>query len=349
MSQMKNKGQPNPILVEVIRGGVVESQHRGSMVAVNVEGEVIYSAGDMTQLIYPRSALKVLQILPLLELDGASKLNLSPQQISLACASHNGTKVHLEAVEAWLAALELNAEDLECGPAMPVHETTMLDLVRAGGVESRVHNTCSGKHVGMLSLAKLMGESTKGYSSYEHPTQQSWLKRLTALSGVNMAEMVWDRDGCGMPAPQMPMDAFARCWAQFAKPENHEEKTARAMQLVINSIAQHPEMIAGRERCCTAVIEATEGEVIVKTGAEGVFGGVIPKRGIGIALKIDDGATRASEVALGSLLLALGVISKKQHTDLNPFFQTPLFNTQGFQTGEVRAASEAWYDLAQSI
>ncbi|MFT5609015.1 MAG: L-asparaginase II, partial [Parvicella sp.] len=111
MSQMKNKGQPNPILVEVIRGGVVESQHRGSMVAVNVEGEVIYSAGDMTQLIYPRSALKVLQILPLLELDGASKLNLSPQQISLACASHNGTKVHLEAVEAWLAALELNAED----------------------------------------------------------------------------------------------------------------------------------------------------------------------------------------------------------------------------------------------
>lgn len=331
--------QSNPILVEILRGGVVESQHRGVMLAVNTEGETLFSAGDSSQLIFPRSSLKLLQVLPLIEQGGIDVIKLSSKEVALACASHNGESIHVSAVEQWLSRLGLDAEDLECGQAMPINEATKLALVGSGGDASRVHNNCSGKHTGMLSLAKLLGVPTQGYSNYEHPVQQAWLKRISELSGIEMQHMAWDRDGCGMPAPQMPLDAFARCWATFAQPENQHPNTANAMQSVLDAIAKYPEMIAGKERCCTAVIQATNGEVIVKTGAEGVFGGVIPSQGIGFALKIDDGATRASNVALGSLLNTLGVLSEAQSQTLAPYFNTPLKNTQGFTTGEIRPIS----------
>ncbi len=329
----------NPILVEVLRGGVVESQHRGAMLAVNAQGETVYSVGDISQLIFPRSSLKLLQVLPLIEQGGVDAFKLSPKEVALACASHNGEAMHVNAVEQWLGRLDLQPEDLECGPAMPINEATKLDLVRAGGDASRVHNNCSGKHTGMLTLAKLLGSPTKGYSSYEHPVQQAWLKRISVLSGINMQDMKWDRDGCGMPAPQMPLDAFAKCWAYFAAPESQEPNTAAAMKAVLAAIGAHPEMIAGKERCCTAVIQATKGEVIVKTGAEAVFGGVIPKMGMGFALKIDDGATRASDVALGGLLAKLDALTEEQAQVLSPYFNTELKNTQGYTTGEVRAVS----------
>ncbi|MEE9447637.1 MAG: asparaginase [Arenicellales bacterium] len=328
----------NPILVEVIRGGVVESRHRGAMIAFNAQGETLLSMGDVEALVYPRSSLKLFQALPLIESGGADALGLSDKQIALSCASHSGEQMHVDAVSAWLNQLGLDEQALECGSTLPLEEPVLRAHIRAGGDGSKTHNNCSGKHAGMLSLATHLGQGIKGYSTYEHPVTQTWLKVMSELSGVNMQEMVWERDGCGMPAPQMPLSAFAKGMAQFAAPENHAPKRAAAIKRVLACMGKYPEMMAGTHRCCTAVIRQTKGEVIVKTGAEGVFGGVAPNLGIGFALKIDDGATRASEVALGGLLNQLELISQAKSEALSGFFEPKLMNSQGWQTGVIRAA-----------
>ncbi len=326
----------NPILVQVTRGGAVESVHRGAFVVTDTTGKVLHSAGDVSQLIFPRSSLKLLQVLPLIESGAVEELGLSEQEIALACASHNGEAMHVQAVASWLKRIGLDENALECGAAMPINEATKLSLVRAGGEASKTHNNCSGKHTGMLSLAKHQGLPVEGYSEYQHPVQQSWLTHLSNLSGVKMSEMVWDRDGCGMPAPQMPLDAFARCWAQFAAPEKQSDTTAIAMRQVLSAIAKYPQMIAGSERCCSEVIKQTQGKVIVKTGAEGVFGAVIPDLGLGLALKVDDGATRASEVALGYLLTKLDALTAEEQSNLAHFFAPSITNTQAKVTGHVK-------------
>lgn len=328
----------NPVLVEIIRGGVVESQHRGAMIALNTRAETLLSVGDTDALIYPRSSLKLVQALPLLETGAADAMQLSDRQIALSCASHSGEKIHVDAVREWLAQIGLDEQALECGSALPIEEAVLRAHIRSGGESSKPHNNCSGKHTGMLCLAKHLGYSSEGYSSYDHPAQQAWLKVLTQLSGVQTHELIWERDGCGMPAVQMPLNAFATAFTQFAAPEQHASERGRAMQRILSCITDYPEMMAGTNRCCTAVINTTKGEVIVKTGAEGVYGGVIPELGIGFALKIDDGATRASEVALGALLKQLEVINSAQYETLSPFFMPPLRNTQAWKTGMIRPA-----------
>ncbi|MEM7193674.1 MAG: asparaginase [Pseudomonadota bacterium] len=336
----------NPVLAEVCRRGIVESVHRGSALVVNYRGDAVLALGDVERNIYPRSSLKFFQSIPLVESGAADHYELTQPDLSLACASHNAETFHVEAVQRWLGKLKLTAEDLECGPALPMHEPTAQTLLKSGDSGSRLHMNCSGKHTGMLTMARYLGEPTQGYSLYEHAVQQIWLQSVSTLLQENALDYPWERDGCGMPAVCMPMRSLAIGFARFSlvEPDGIPSSMQNAIQRLTLALRTHPEMMAGTQRCCTAVIRETSGEVLVKTGAEAVFGGVIPKCGLGFAIKIDDGNPRGSEVALGALLGRLGVMDEQVALRLKSFFNPVVKNSQGWETGEIRA-SKIWQSV----
>jgi len=338
---MRNQNHLNPILVNVIRGTEVESNHRGSMVVVDTAGKILDQIGDPERAIYPRSALKFLQAIPLVESGAADAFSLTEKEVALACASHNAESFHVDLVNGWLDKLDLSGDDLECGPTLPLNEKAAHTLIASGGKPTRVHQNCSGKHSGMLTLCRHMGWPTKGYSEYDHPSQHAWIKTMGEIVEQDLFSQPWEKDGCGLPALQMSMKSLALGFAKFAQIEQSASLRAQAMERIIAAVRNYPEMIAGSGRCCTAIIEKTAGKVVVKTGAEAVYAGCVPSLGLGFALKIDDGATRGSEVALGALLRRLGVLDKEQTAQLAPWIRPKIINSQGKQTGEIVAA-EAW-------
>ncbi len=328
----------NPILVEVRRNGMVESCHRGSAVVVDANRRVVFSIGDTERSIFPRSSLKFFQVLPLLQSGAADHFNLSEQEIALACASHNAEPMHIDCVTHWLARLGLSGDDLECGAAVPLHAATAQQLWAAQQPAQRVHNNCSGKHTGMLTLARYLDTATRGYSDYTHPAQQAWLRSLSELLDIDALSLPWERDGCGVPAICLPLLLLAAGFARFADLTQADPTTGRALTRVLDAVRRHPQMLAGSERCCTAVIRQSAGSVLVKTGAEGVYGGCVPHLRLGFALKIDDGAGRASEVALGALLQRIGALDASAQTGLQAYFRPAIKNTQGWVTGEIAPA-----------
>lgn len=332
----------NPVLARVIRGGEVESVHRGSAIVVDAAGQVVLSAGDVQCSIFPRSSYKFFQAVPLVESGAADAFGLSPADIALSCASHNGEPMHADRVASWLEELGLGEDDLECGPALPGHTASANRLIRESTLPGRRHHNCSGKHVGMLTLAKHLGASTKGYSEFDHPTQRAWRQAMAELIGIDTENLPWDRDGCGLPALCVPMDALARGFARFADPSELPDSRAAVMNRILDAVAAHPALLAGTGRCCTAVIEKTAGRLLVKTGAEGVFSGIVRDQGLGFVLKIDDGASRGSEVALGGLLRALDLLSEPETESLSPWFRPDVINSQGKETGWIEADSSGY-------
>ncbi len=341
IKNMSNQSHLNPILVNVIRGTEVESTHRGSVVVVDCKGKILDQIGEPDRAIFPRSALKFLQAIPLVESGAADAFSLTEKELALACASHNAESFHVDSVNGWLDRLDLTGEDLECGPTLPLSENAAHSLIANGVTPTRVHQNCSGKHSGMLTLCRHMGWPTKGYSEYDHPSQQAWIKTMSEVFERDLFLQPWEKDGCGLPALQMPMNSLALGLAKFAQIDQPSSSRGQAMTRILNAVKKYPEMIAGSGRCCTAVIEKTAGKVVVKTGAEAVYAGCVPSMGLGFALKIDDGATRGSEVALGALLRRLGVLDKKETEQLAPWINPKIINSQGRQTGEIVAA-EVW-------
>jgi len=332
----------NPVLAEVFRKNIVESFHRGSAIVVDKNGEIVLRVGDVDRNIFPRSSLKLFQTIPLVETGAADHYGLSDKEIALACASHNAEPMHVETVLNWLERLGLDKEDLECGPDLPLLNKEAYRLLSANEKPTRVHQNCSGKHAGMLTLARFMNIETKGYSDHNHATQAAWMKALSALTGTDIHGLEWERDGCGLPAICIPMERLAFGFAQFANLDNMDENRAKAMNRILTAIRRHPKMIAGSERCCSAVISETQGSIIVKTGAEGVYGGVIPDMELGFVLKIDDGCKRGSEVALGGLLKKLGALSDLHYRNLTPYFEPDIRNSQGYITGKIIPGRGWW-------
>lgn len=337
----------NPVLAEVYRNNVVESCHRGSAVVVDSKGNTVLAIGDTDRKIYPRSSLKLFQTIPLLESGAAEKFSLSDEEIVLACASHNAEKFHTDTVQRWLHRLGFDTDDLECGADFPLSEAMKRKLLTRGERPAPIHQNCSGKHVGMLTLARHLGVATRGYSEYPHPVQQAWMQTLSELVGVDVTTLDWERDGCGLPAICISMERVAYGCALLANPQVVGGRRGQAMAKIISSIQAHPHMLAGTGRCCSDVIRtigASGGLVVVKTGAEGVYAGVLPEQGLGLTLKIDDGATRGSEVALGGLLMKLGTIDAKIHAQLGRHFEPKIYNTHKKVTGRISATS-IWNDV----
>ena len=315
---------PNPVLVEVTRGDLVESIHRGAIAIADADGAIVWSIGETETPVYPRSSLKPIQALPLVESGAAEAFGLSDEEIALACASHSGEPMHTTRVAAWLERIGCTAEDLICGAHPPRYEPVAAEMIRRGEKPTRVYNNCSGKHTGFLTVARHWDVSVKGYERVDHPVQQAVAAHLRALSGVE--DLPWGVDGCAAPNFALPLSGFARALAKLA---GHRTPGAGR---ILRAMMAHPELVAGTGRACTVLMRGANGAAAVKTGAEGVFAAMIPKRGLGIALKIDDGAGRAAECAIATLLVALGI------PGAGAMVTTPVLNTRGATVGERRPA-----------
>ena len=330
----------NPVVVDVYRNQTVESRHRGAVVAVDRVGDVVFQLGDIDALVFPRSSLKPFQAIPLVESGAAAHFALSEQELALACASHNAEALHQQVLSRWMLRAGLNPEQLECGASLPYDEETRHEHLRGGlGPGRHLHN-CSGKHTGMLTLAKYLGLPASGYSSLQHGTQQVWIDVLSELTDIDIRTMPWDKDGCGLPAFALPLRALAVAFSKFTSRGKLTKNRYIAMRSIADAMRAHPDMVAGRNRCCTATMQMGN-SLMVKTGAEGVFGGVCLSSGLGFALKIDDGASRAADAALGALLQTLGILDAKSHAAARQLYQPDLYNSQGVVVGRIAAAS-AW-------
>lgn len=322
----------NPILVELTRGGRVESWHRGSIAVTDASGRLVWSAGDVEQPIFSRSALKMLQALPLVETGAADAFDVSPQELALACASHSAQPFHVSAVAAWLERIGCDESDLACGAHAPANAAAAQTMLREGGIPSRLHNNCSGKHTGFLTVARHLGVDTHGYEQPDHPVQRLALTAIAEMCGLDLASMPVGIDGCTAPAAATPLHGLATAMARIADRSSLTPARAEAARRLYEAVLANPLYVAGTGRACTALIEAAGGRATVKTGAEGAFVAVLGELGLGIALKIDDGAGRASETAIAAILAALGVVDRDDPAILG-LAQAKVLDTTGRVVG----------------
>jgi L-asparaginase II len=328
----------NPILVDVTRGSMVESRHRGAIAVLDAKGRVAEQAGDIDQPIYPRSAIKPLQTILLVETGAFDRYGLTDEHLTLASASHNGEPMHVDRVLAWLDEIDLSVDDLECGKQMPLHGPSAEALVKAGVSPTAAHNNCSGKHSSFLTVCLHMGWPTKGYTKPDHPVQQALLKLFEDLADTSLAGGPRGTDGCGIPVFGYTLRQMALALARLADPADLSAPRAEACLRIQAAIPKHPLLIAGTGRWDSAVLAAVGKNLVVKGGAEGVHAAALPSKGLGIALKIDDGAGRASQIALGKALQQHGALTEAQIKTLQDQLVLPLKNWGGTHVGDVRPA-----------
>lgn len=320
-------------MIELWRGGLLESVHLGHAVVYGPGGvESVW--GDAGAIIFPRSSCKMIQALPLIESGAADAAGLSTRQLALSCASHSGGTLHTHAVAEWLGALGLGEPDLRCGSHMPREKEEFERLTCNHEAPCQLHNNCSGKHAGFLTLNRHLGGGPD-YVEIDHPVQRAVKAAFEEVTQESAAG--WGIDGCSAPNFACTVEGLARAMQFFAaaNPEGAAREAAAAR--LAHAMASFPEMVAGEGRACTKLMRAMGGKVAVKTGAEAVFVAILPEQKRGIALKIADGATRASEAAITALLVRLGALDARDPVveELIPSAQR---NWRGFVTGEMRRA-----------
>ena len=331
---MSNKA----VVIEVTRGPVVESRHEGIAAVVKADGTVVASWGDIDAAILPRSANKPIQAMAFVESGAVERFGLGDEHIALSCASHNGEPRHVETVRAWLGKIGLGEGDLECGTHAPRLPQTVEALIRANAVPTAAFNNCSGKHSGFLTTAVHYGEPTKGYITYDHPVQRRLRDVMSDLCGADAHAFPHGTDGCGIPTLVTPLRSLARAMASMADPSRLSNRHAEAATRIRTAMNAEPFMVAGTGRFCTRINGDLAGVAQVKTGAEGVFCAMLPTLGLGVAIKMWDGAGRAAEVAMAALLDHLGVMPAAGRDEvLHPAIR----NVVGLLVGEMRPA-KSW-------
>ncbi len=320
-------------MVEIMRGGRVESLHHGHAVICNGKGEVIRAWGDPGAVIFPRSSCKMIQALPLME--SGVGAGLSDRHVALACASHQGAPVHTDLVGRWLHDLHLAESDLRCGAHEPYDHDARNALVCAHQKPCQIHNNCSGKHAGFLMMTQAMKAGPE-YTEIDHPLQQAILQATQEVT--DEASPGYGIDGCSAPNHACTIHGLARAMAVFAVASDAGNARARAMHRITRAMHAHPDLVAGEGRACTELMRAIPDVVALKTGAEGVYTGILPTLGLGIAVKAADGHTRAAEAVITGLLIHLGVLAAN-----HPAAQRRLGgmqrNWRGFETGNTRLIS----------
>ncbi|MBK1634987.1 asparaginase [Rhodovulum adriaticum] len=322
------------VMVEVQRGGLVESRHRGHAVVCDASGAVVAAWGDPDAVILPRSSVKMIQALPLIESGAADRAGLGVEQLALACASHQGAPLHVGKVGDWLATLGLDESHLRCGAQPTRDRDERQRMVRAEEAPCQLHNNCSGKHAGFLTLTRDLGAGPE-YNEIDHPVQVAVRAAFEDVTGA--ASPTFGIDGCSAPNFATTMQGLARAMARFAvaRPDTGDAR-GRAAGRLVQAMMAHPDLVAGQGRACTELMQAAEGKAAIKTGAEGVFTAILPEQGLGVALKIEDGAARASEAAIAALLVRLGVLQADDPA-VRRRMAAPVTNWRGITTGEVRA------------
>ena len=325
----------NPVLIEVTRGSLVESRHRGAVAVADVAGTMALAIGDVTTPIFPRSAVKALQALPLIELGAADRYGLGDEALALACASHSGEAAHVAGVQAMLAKAGLEPSALRCGAHWPIAQSAAAAVARSGA-PSALHNNCSGKHAGFLCTACAMGADRAEYFRPEHPVQRAVRAVLEDFTGAAIAEERCAIDGCSVPTWAVSLRNLAQGFAKFGTGEGLAPERARATARLRQACARKPWFVAGTGRFCTDVMQLFGPRVFVKTGAEGVYCGALPQQGLGIAIKCDDGASRAAQAIMAAVIARFLPLDATERTALAPFLEPRLRNWNGFEVGVIR-------------
>jgi L-asparaginase II len=318
-----------PLYVEITRGPAVESRHAVHAVLADGQGKIIESYGDALRPTFPRSCIKPLQAIALVETGAADAYGLSAAELALACASHSGEERHTEAVMAWLARLGLDEEILECGGQAPKH--------LPGGPARPLCNNCSGKHAGMVTLSLFLKAPPVGYTQPTHPAQRLILETVAEMCGEAISPATCGVDGCSAPNPLLPLASLARGFAAFMNPQGLSPERAAACRRLSAAMTAHPGLVAGVDRIDTVLMEASGGKIVSKVGAEGMHAALVPEKGVAIVFKVEDGAVRAAHGALYALLERHGLADEKTLQAIRPLALPALRNWRGIEVGVVRS------------
>ena len=328
----------NPVLVEVFRGGLVESRHRGAIAVVDTDGAKVLAIGDITKAVFPRSAVKPLQALPLVESGAADQYAFGDEELALACASHSGEPAQVEVVTRMLSKAGLDVSSLACGTHWPSSQTAAFALARAGVMPLALHNNCSGKHAGFLSVACTLGVDHRGYWRPDHAVQHHVRAVLEDLTGTPLSDDDRAIDGCSVPTWAIPIANLARAFARFGTGRGLALGRADAAARLRAACAQKPWYVAGTGRFCTEVMQLLGPRLLVKTGAEGVFCAALPGLGFGIAIKCDDGAGRAAEAIMAALIARFVRLDDVERAIVASFVRPSLRNWNGTEVGSLRVS-----------
>jgi L-asparaginase II len=335
----------NPVLVDVLRGPHVESRHAGAVAVVDAGGAVVAQLGDIDRPVFPRSAVKVLQALPLVASGAADRLDLTDAELAIACASHNGEERHAQTAAGMLAKAGLDVDALECGAHWPSHDVTARALAARGARPSALHNNCSGKHAGFACLGcQLSGgvdlqQYLRGYVRPDHAVMREVSAALQSATGFDLAQAPRGTDGCSIPTFAIPLRNLALAFARVASGQGLSPDHARAAQRLRQAVAREPFMVAGTGRFDTRVMERLGERAFVKVGAEGVYCAALPEQGLGVAIKMDDGNNaRAAEVAMAAVLESLVPLADGEAGFLRELSEPLLRNWNGIEVGGLRPA-----------
>ena len=320
-------------LMEVWRGGLLECVHEGHAVICDAKG-IVAAWGNPDAVIYPRSSAKMLQALPLIETGAADARGLSQAHLALACASHRGAHVHVDMAGRWIADLGLSESDLRCGAHEPGDLTERDRLIRAGEKPCQLHNNCSGKHSGFLTVTQHLKAGPE-YIEIDHPLQKAIRAATEEVTEETVAG--WGVDGCSAPNFAMSVGALARGMAKYAMAREGHGAREDAMVRLARAMAAHPHLVSGEGQACTELMRAMDGRVAIKGGAEAVYVAIVPEKGLGIALKVVDGGYRASEAAVAALLAKIGVLDPAHPAAVKRMAGVQK-NWRGMETGFYRLA-----------
>lgn len=322
-------------MAEIRRGGITESLHHGIAVVADAEGRVLQAWGDPAFVTFPRSSLKPFQAIPLVESGAADAAGLTEEHLALACASHGAEDFQVALVRDWLERLGLAESALVCGPDMPRAQADQARVWRSGGDRSRIFHNCSGKHCGFLTLARHIGAPVAGYDDPAHPAQRLYLEAFSELIGEDAAKLPRGVDGCGLPALALPMRTMAAAAARWAAAKVATESRRTAIRRLQSAIRAYPDHLSGRDSATGRIVRATQGRVLLKSGAEGYVVGFVPEQGLGIAVKLADGAARAKMGVFAALLGRLGLTDAAEA--LAESVEGGIRDSNGRPVGEIRA------------
>jgi L-asparaginase II len=326
----------NPALVEVTRGAVVESAHRGAVSVFDADGKPVWEIGDTARPVFPRSAVKAIQALPLVESGAADAYGFGDRELALACSSHSGEPAHVELAASMLAKAGLDKTALECGTHWPLGDDATIALARAGGVPSALHNNCSGKHSGFLCTCVHAGIAHKGYVKAGHALQEMVRDAMQSVTGAAHDVDHCGTDGCSIPTYAVPLKSFAQGFARMATGHGFAPKRASAAKRLLSACMAEPFLVAGTGRADVALMQAAPGRIFVKTGAEGVYCAAVPELGLGIALKCDDGAGRGAEVMIAAVLAKLLRADETIAAQLTELARPAIESRMGAKVGMLR-------------
>jgi L-asparaginase II len=324
-----------PCIVKIIRGNICESEHLVDIVVCDEHGKVVLTYGDPKKVIFPRSSIKMIQAIPIVESGAYDHYQLDSRHLAMACSSHNGEQLHVELVANWLEHIGLGESALLCGPHRPFHYPSLETMIKNGHSPCQLHNNCSGKHTGIITTARFSGSSLGDYTEYHHPTQTALRSLQEDMMERDLSSAPWDRDGCSIPAYAYPLESLAYSLSKFLNTSSLSKERARAIKLITDSCLAHPHLIAGEGRFCSFATGYQNRKLMVKTGAEGVYTAISFDQGMTIALKARDGHKRASTATLAKLLVKLEIIPESC-PDWVSWSQPEIKNWRQFLTGHIK-------------